>query len=341
MSTLYAFNPEHDYALAHGGKYYMPPASVRDLRCRLQLLPLIWSNPEDYILCDNGEIINAGRFFDHNQSPHSSYKFENIEPWGWDKAIATRIRTLGIGSDLIPTDNELENLRRLSHRRISIGANEFLNSPFIPKECFDEEETMEFVRENPGCYLKLPWSSGGRGVLATGELNESQIREWAHGAIRRQGSVMAEKGLVRRLDFASLWNSYEGHAIFEGFSLSISDGRGKYDGNVCDSQEKILIYIRERCPEYSEEIILSQTQFINKEIAPFYRGKMGIDMIGDREGRLYPCVEINLRRTMGHVSMDYYNLSCEKKRLLRDNAIFPGLSLNIDSILKSLDNNNL
>lgn len=145
--------------------------------------------------------------------------------------------------------------------------------------------------------------------MATAELNERQTAEWIHGAIRRQGSVMGEMGVERVFDFASLWTIADGTASFDGWSVSVCDGRGKYDGNISDSQENLLKKIREAAPYFSTDVAERQKRFIEKAIAPLYEGKMGIDMMADTQGRIYPCVEINLRRTMGHVAMDSFNRS--------------------------------
>lgn len=308
MPRLHIFNPEHDYALANGGTNYFAPASIVRLRRSLELLPLIWSDGNDYILCENDKIISVN----NPSSPLSAQdivrNIDCVEPWGWDRKIVSDLLKLGVESRILPTEDEIENLRRLSHRRISVLANEVLGSPYVPMECFTLEAAMEFARQNTGCYFKLPWSSGGRGVVATEELNQRQIEEWVKGAIRKQGSVLAETGVKRSLDFATLWNSANGEVTFEGFSVSISDGRGKYGGNLYGSQEALRNYIGKHVPRFNGGIVEKQRRFLNKEIAPYYKGKMGIDMMGDVSGNVFPFVELNLRRTMGHVAMDYYNL---------------------------------
>ena len=39
-------------------------------------------------------------------------------------------------------------------------------------------------------------------------------------------------------------------------------------------------------------------------MAPFYDGPLGIDMLVTSERNIHPCVEINLRDTMGRVAID-------------------------------------
>lgn len=320
---VWVFNPEHDYALAHGGSHYMAPASVRRLAHEKELLPLAWARKGDGVLvrdCTmvfpvdgngawdsaygaNGFIPDASSVYSHS-IPVSEIMNEitEIEPWGWDMAVRHRLLSLGFPESLLPSPDYIDSLRRLSHRRISIAANRFLGSPLIPEEFSKVDEAMEFYRRHPGCYFKLPWSSGGRGVLATAELSSPQVREWVSGGIRRQGSVMGEPGVARVIDFASLWTVEDGDVTFEGWSVSLSDGRGKYDGNVRLPQEELLALITRHLPRsVVEKTVERQREFIRAEIAPHYQGKMGIDMMADGKGNLYPCVEVNLRRTMGHV----------------------------------------
>lgn len=309
---LLVFNPEHDYALAHGGSHYMAPASVRKIACSMETLPEIWCAQGDAILMNSSNRI----------VPQVSPKdITEVEPWGWDKAIRQRLLELGVKECVLPRNSFLENLRNLSHRRISISCNEFLNSTAVPKEFTDVGEAMSFFEDNPGCFFKLPWSSGGRGVVATHELNYSQTREWVAGAISRQSSVMAEFGVHNRiLDFASLWNTVDGVANFEGWSVSLSDGRGKYNGNLYGPQTLMRKYILNVSGESRQDLLerdlnkylTLQKDFIQTHIAPLYNGKIGIDMMIDANGIVYPCVEINIRRTMGHVAMDYFQNGADK-----------------------------
>ena len=304
MARLLLFNPEHDYALAHGGPYYMPPVSVRNIALHLQFIPLIWSRKGDFILGADNEIFNSE---DLSQiSLNECYPFiDKIIPWGWDAATRFRLESIGFAKSLLPGLDFLDMVRRLSHRRISIKCNEYLDSPLIPKEIFNVNEAEEFVASHPGCYFKLPWSSGGRGVLATAELNSDQIREWILGALRRQGSVMAEPFINRVIDFSSLWKISESQTFFEGLSISLSDGRGKYKGNLFGPQVEIFNYVKKNCDKKISPILKRQKEFIGQYISPYYQGEMGIDMIIGQDKEIYPCVEINLRRTMGHVALNY------------------------------------
>lgn len=312
MAKLLIFNPEHDYALANPSPYYTAPDSVKRIAKSLEKLPLVWAATEDCILLADNTIVRA----DGSGTISLDYALKivsEIIPWGWDTQVRHRLRDMGFSPTLLPTDETLDTVRRLSHRRISIPFNLHLHSPSIPCEFFSVEEAMEYRAANPNAYFKLPWSSGGRGVVATEELSEHQTRQWLTGALRRQKSVLGEKGIDRTLDFASLWTVGK-EVEFDGFSVSLSDGRGKYGGNMTGSQRQLIALIKKAAPDFDYEIIDRQKEFIQTHISEGYRGKMGIDMMVDRTGTVYPCVEINLRRTMGHVAMDYHLAQPEIKR---------------------------
>lgn len=317
MSRLLIFNPEHDYALANAGAYYIPPLSIRKLAASLKLIPIVWSMKDDYILTPDNRLISANNLEEHELSPQRLSNISEIIPWGWNAALKHRLTECGItGERLLPSDEAIDRLRNLSHRRISIKLNRLLDSPFIPSEFFCVDEGLEFAASHPGCYFKMPWSSGGRGILATRELNLQQISEWISGCIKKQGSVLAERGVDRAIDFASLWNISAGKVEFEGFSVSLSDGRGKYGGNLYGDPLELENFIKSKVPSFSYDLIERQQSAIQKEISPFYSGKLGIDMIGGNDGRIYPCIELNLRRTMGHVALDYFRLPAQKKSIL-------------------------
>lgn len=305
----------------------MEPASIKKLEKTLDFLPCIWADADDFILLADNTFVRASNKKETATSAIVSQEINQVEPWGWDAAIRHRLLKLGIDNRLLPDDNEIEKTRRLSHRRISIQANKEMKSPFVPIEIFTVEDAVAFWKERDGlCYFKMPLSGGGRGVLACSELNETQVRQWVGGGIRKQGSLLAENEIERAIDFASLWTVRKSEVIFEGYSISMLDGRGKYRGNVSASRHELLKIIRKKTEYDLAPVIELQHKFIASEIMPHFIGKIGIDMAADKRGRIYPCVEINLRRTMGHVALEYARLP-EGKRKNIDISKFPIIPL--------------
>lgn len=61
--------------------------------------------------------------------------------------------------------------------------------------------------------------------------------------------------------------------------------------------------VSEASGEWSGRIIDAQKTILQSMIAPRYSGPVGIDMLATADGHINPCVEINLRMTMGMVAL--------------------------------------
>ena len=89
---------------------------------------------------------------------------------------------------------------------------------------------------------------------------------------------------------------------FEGASVFATLPSGAYAGNIVDSGDRL----RELIPVDISAAIAGAEKYLTEAVAPYYRGYMGIDMLAYREGgrlMLDPCVELNLRMTMGVAAM--------------------------------------
>lgn len=333
MSRLLVFNPDHEYALADGKPYYSAPASISALAAHLRFLPLFWSCEDDFILLPDGRLASAADCSEVRFIEAILPKITRIDPWGWNPALSFRLTKLGIDDALLPSPEVLAQIKRLAHRRLTIDFNKGMNHSISPEEFSRLEDAMEFYHANPDCYFKMPWSGGGRGVLDTSELNALQTEQWLRGALRKQGSILAERRINSVLNFASLWDIKEKEVYFYGLSVSLSDGRGKYKGNLSASQADLESYVRHHTPGFSMSIIEAQTDLLCRLVAPYYEGKCGIDMMADADGVIHPCVELNLRRTMGHVAVDCANISLERNSFIRSHVSAPLYPLNNDTTI--------
>lgn len=323
---VYVFNPETDYALGCTGGNYSPPASVVRLRKSMALFPATYAHPGDAILLldniskeeltqdahydlilrRNLQIINLESLNKMGISP-CGIKQDGIEihPWGWNHSLRSLLLRNGIPSRLLKSEADIENIRSLAHRRTTIPFLKEISSLLpdmnvhIPNEFSNVEEALRFAENNPGSYFKMPWSSSGRGVICSIGMSTPKLTEWLRGAIARQGSVMGEYGYDRRADFATEWMCKNGKTEFIGLSWFDTSSNGKYIGNQRLSQGEIRQKIEDACNLFGEELIAAQKGTIDKLISPYYEGTMGIDMLADKQGNINPCVEINLRMTMG------------------------------------------
>ena len=320
---LFVFNPEHDLALGVGQGSYTPPTEIIKIRKEFSLLPSSFAGDSDFILIPDSlseKEITSLPYYNETQKKKIiiiksedlisvTDKISKIYPWGWDHAIINDLLKSGIPEYMVPSEEEIKNIRILSHRRTTISFREklaeILTSPLInlPVELKTLREVERLLECKEILYLKAPWSSSGRGIIVSDHITHKGLLEWCHGIIKKQGSVMAEPAWDRVFDFASEWFIKDHKATFVGYSVFKTSSRGKYHGNINDSQEIIRTLIKKSTPEFDENVIKAQQQVIDKIISPFYEGPLGIDMLSDSEGRINPCVEINLRFTMGHIPL--------------------------------------
>lgn len=322
MLTLRIFNPEHDLALAFGGTNYTPPPMARLLRRDLQMLPAWISQQNDFILSQNPEIdnnwisiinsrynIGARTTFISNIS-----QFDCIKPWGWNLFLKRRLSLDGAKESTLPTENDIDNIRRLSHRRISIDIHRiFLEKmPHLqdntPMEFHQMEEVLDFARKYPNAYTKAPWSSSGKGIYRALDISGLDFTRWCSGIIKRQGSIMCEKPLDSILDFAMEFYCDKGNTSFIGYSIFNNDSHCSFSDGLLMStshlHNKILSIFDD---EYTLLSVRNcAIEILNTLVAPYYNGYAGIDMMiyKDHTGarQINPCIELNLRTTMGVVS---------------------------------------
>lgn len=293
MATLHILNVSHDYALASFSPFYTPPASVARLEEKMRNLPKLWSLPGDLTW---GEVADPGIVHE-------------VKPWGWNPMICRLLQEAGIDSALLPPESDLRKIRDLSHRRNTIPLNQFIcrnlegfSPDAIPMEITSVQEGMSLYAARNDCYFKAPWSSSGRGIIKCSDLEPRHIEPWLKGIIRKQGSVMYETLADRTMDFASLWICSGGEARFAGWSVFSTSPRGKYISNLtapCRDLERI---IRQACRPDILQVASCQKEWLDSNVAPHYNGPAGIDMMVLNDGSVRPCVEINIRNTMGHVA---------------------------------------
>lgn len=324
MPALYIFNPEHDLSLAAGNTpSYTPPAEAVKVKKKLALLPVNFAGNSDFILIPDGfseDEIKRLEFYDivsrkgvklvcPKDLGAIANRIEKVEPWGWDFHLADYLKRTGIPEGLLPTTEELDRIRDLSHRRTTIPfrkaiAKRLNREPkFLPQELISLKEVTDFYKEHPDGFFKAPWSSSGHGIVVADHISEKGLMEWASGTLKRQGSIIAEPAWKRVFDFATEWKIRDGEAIFLGYSVFEASSRGKYHNNLKASQHKLLSVIEERVPNFDYRVIKAQAKALEKLVAPYYSGPAGIDMLVDEDGEINPCVEINLRLTMGMVDL--------------------------------------
>lgn len=300
--TLYIFNPENDMALADGHPGYTPPAQIQQMRRELWWLPQWWAKEGDIVW--NGE--------DRLSLPDDC----RIVPWGWSAALYHQLKQAGVQESLMPSSEEIERLRQLSHRRTAVGLLQEIREQ-LPLDghlagesvlCQSMEEAEEAVAKYGNALLKSPWSSSGKGLMQS---DNTQWQAWAKRILKAQGSVVVEQFLHKMTDFAlEFWLDGKGGVEYRGLSLFNTNERGAYLGNLVAPEEQKLAWLAQYIPPaYIQEI----RAWWEKRLSQYdYSGPVGIDMMLAQEG-ICPCIEVNWRWTMGLVSC----LAAEQGRIGR------------------------
>ena len=320
MSHLHLFNPENDLSLAHGKAQYTAPPNALRLHNAGSTLPLWFCAENDIVIVDTKHsqwVSQIKSQFEINgdiATPSNLGQITKCRPWGWSLHAKKQFLNFGVDEKILPTDAEILEIRELSHRRISIDVLSNLrgllplSESTDPYEAFDETSVIDYARKHHNIFIKSPWSSSGRGVVNVSNLTEQELCRRVGGIIRHQGSVICEKALDKVVDFAMLFYSNGKNVEFLGYSSFFNEATGAYAGNVIASQQEIYQSLQRYLTSINlVDISQILEQVLTNIIRDKYCGYMGVDMMiyRDEQGRyeLAPCVEVNLRMTMGIVAL--------------------------------------
>ena len=345
--TLHIFNPEHDIALASGLSNFTAPHAGRQLRHDLGFLPAIWAKEGDVVMVDDVEqaehswqkishrintllgteiLLRANWEFTPGKLGVYSGQNFSVEPWGWNCALRALLLRRGVSEKLLPTEAQLQTIRELSHRRTAATLLPKLRMEGTVGEAFvcqEEAEVESLLQQYGQIVLKAPWSSSGRGLrfLSVDRSPLSMQARWLRNVIAAQGCVVAEPYYNKVKDFGmEFYSDGQGGISYLGLSL-FHTANGAYTGNILATESTKQVMISRYIPmallnDVKEKICHELSQVYNG----CYCGPFGVDMmvVGHDEGfLLHPCVEINLRRTMGHVALNLSPTDDEVRRVMR------------------------
>ena len=323
MSTLWLFNPENDLALAHNTARYTPSPRVARLHERGALLPMWMARPGDLIAAPPSlEPLArwmAARYSLHGElvTPANAGAITSCSPWGWSLDAARQLRQWGAPESALPDLRRLEALRALSHRRTSIALLRALGFPVLPVEASTVEEALSAIDAFGGdAFVKQPWSSSGIGVFQASRYPQAKLIEFLTAFIRKQGSVLVERPWPKARDFAMLFHIDGANARFAGLSVFDASPSGLYKGNSIAPQpelSRILGANPATLTTLAARLCDILPRLLTAPDGTPYRGPAGIDMLLLPPhtsslpplpfGRIVPCIEINLRHTMGFVAL--------------------------------------
>lgn len=319
MTTIHYFNPQNDLALANGSPFFTPPKAATALARAGACLPLWYAAPDDYFLAAVNDrwyrriTTDFGLTAQPTVRPISDCK---VSPWGWSPATRHVLHNMGFDDDELPTPEQVEARRLLSSRVASapvltalmhdmpdiVAGQPDRSAPVIARSV---GHALRHIADLDGrAMLKLPWSNAGRGQQDTARTTPDELQRRVAGMIARQGAIEITPYYHRKLDFAMLFD--DNH--FVGYSLFTTDTHGGWLSNTLlpDSEiERIIADTMGRDIDFAAiQDILTRSLTRTARTAD-YDGPTGVDFIiaTDNDGNtLMPPVEINRRRTMGHVA---------------------------------------
>jgi hypothetical protein len=237
----------------------------------------------------------------------------------------------------------LTALRQLSHRRTAVGLlaalrqHQSLADQTVGEscECRTMDDVLQILSRWRRVVLKAPWSSSGRGIkYVDGQLSRSQ-QGWCVNILREQGSVVAEVHYNKVKDFGmEFFSDGRGNVTYLGLSL-FSTLNGAYTGNIlateADKEQMLAAYLP---AELTHAVRTQLEALLSQPIGTAYHAPLGMDMMVVSQSSkdhaqtsmfkaqssnflLHPCVELNLRRTMGHVALALSPSSLEPQRLMQ------------------------
>ena len=236
MNRITVFNPEHDMALANGDRHFIAPRNIREMA--RDLAPLL-------------DIVSG----------------DGITVWGWDHAIKTHLRRMGIDAAMLPTDAALTALRTCSERK---AAHHLLRAfhadhphgPYTGESLIAHniEDIAAYATRHGHIILKDPLSSSGKGLrhvnmneddndndndnenfqwVASSSPSLSKVENWANALIKRHGYLTAEPFYDKVQDFAMEFCVRGGQCHFIGYSLFSTNHHGRYESNLLMADEEI------------------------------------------------------------------------------------------------------
>ena len=331
---LLVFNLEPDSELPANLSNFTAPHAGRQLRADLGFIPAIWAAADDYVHVENVEDAERrflrltrrpfGRFIAKEQI--CKHKFTAVDVWGWDLAIRAFLLRWGIDAAIMPTATQIDDIRQLSHRRYAMQLLDCLQMPgIIGSSCETNqiENIIDRLHSGEHLVVKAPWSSSGRGVRFMEDDVNIYDNGWLRNVIVKQGSVMVEPYYNKVKDFGMEFVSDgNGSVSYIGLSL-FQTSNGAYTGNILASEEEKENLISRYIPidllkTVQQKICAKMGSWLKDQ----YTGVFGIDMMvvrrDDGDGfLLHPCVEINLRRTMGHVAISLTELTSGLPKLMK------------------------
>lgn len=327
---LFLFNPENDLALANADPNFIPPRSARTMAADLSVLPAWWAGEGDAVWTPSPRQAEAFVQMQGGRLPRLEWYAggappvpDEICPWGWNPMLLRTLRRWGFPETLLLSEEQMADYRRLSGRQTAValladvrhwatGAGQTVSGWCCGEAlfCTREEEIVYSLARWPGTMLKAPWSGSGKGLRLGAGGWRPPLSGWCRNLLAGQGGVVVEPLYKKVMDFAmEFYSDGVGAVDYCGLSLFVTTGQGAYQGSAVMSEALKKERLHRLVPS---EVCGAVRDFLAGRLRALlgtrYRGFLGVDMMVCRQDDgaglcIHPCVEVNLRTTMGMVSV--------------------------------------
>jgi len=257
---------------------------------QLQFLPLLYRGPEDGLAVTHMPSLSLPRchLLDEQHFP-----YPQIESWGASPSIAAEAQKKKLSYSMPDWDVV---------RLVNSKAFSFSESPKLPGGeliySMDELQKWSRVIEGPK-VLKSCFGVSGKGHLFLPSNHMQAFAEKEFGAGR---PVLAEPWVERKLDFSTQWTIDRDQTIeYLGATVCISDQRGRYHANKVGDLPFLFGNYFPFLEKHQQKVF----PLLQKMAALGYFGNVGIDAMIWGNDKLHPVVEINARKTMGWVALQF------------------------------------
>lgn len=331
---IHYFNPGHETAVLMASEHYQPAAGILQIHNDLAYLPAWYASPDDYVLTENSvpdDFLAPAELLKPRAKPviindfiknSDIFKNQEVSIWGISPQSIRYFEKLNsqYGLQLSvprwkPEYYELTS-RQVSQKILSRLIEDIpeIERDIIPRFYSSVKEIEDRISQSDEKMLiKSPYSSSGRGLiwLPPHKMAQSE-RQILSGMLKRQGHVSLEKVLYKRLDFSMHFeNIADCRMQFIGYSVFTTTAKGAYEKSILASQKKLEAQIT----SFVDKSLLIRvkdnlTELLHEKYSPYYKGNIGIDMMiyrSNGRNKLHPCVEINMRKSMGYLAIQLFN----------------------------------
>ncbi|WP_157491637.1 hypothetical protein [Flammeovirga sp. SJP92] len=324
---LWLFNPHCELSILKEQQHYTPPKMIKKVQNDLSVLMMWLANNNDSILMVNNKVnkewysrmqsvvgININ-FVTPKSIKEQKITFKGVKTWGKSPSIISDLHFLD--PTYAPFYQWDKHLKPIFHRQFGYNVLSYIiDSKLFNLLCKaslgsfcssfgDAQKQIEktFTSNPYGVIMKLPYSSSGRGILVLkrNEITPS-VQTWIESAINQQGSLLVEPLLIKEFDFSLLFKKYNNKVEFLGGTSFLAGLTGQYFGSELNRFKK-------RFSSQEWESILKSVDLIKNKVKDekTLEGYFGIDALVFRDSNgervIHPCIEINPRYTMGHITL--------------------------------------